>query len=88
MSNPPGTPKATKSPTVRTTYVGAAWGVAHYEALVSLTAEATLPEIAAAATQATWAARAADGQHLEAARVRGDGGRLIVVVRFSRRDET
>jgi hypothetical protein len=67
-------------------HVGGAWGFEHYEAVVLLKDAPTIAAIGAAGAHATLAAQAADGQHVDEARVLIDGGRLVLVVRFSRPD--
>ena len=87
MSNETRVPEAIMSAPARIKHVGGAWGFAHYEALVLVQDAPTIAEVDAAGAQATLAAHAADGQNIEEARVLISGGRLLVVVRFSRPDE-
>ena len=65
------------------THVAYAWGFEHYEASVRVADEPTLSEIVSAAERATAAARAANGERLEAPRLRCTGGHVRVVVAFS-----
>jgi hypothetical protein len=87
MSNDTRIPETSRSAPVRIRRVGGAWGFEHYEAVVFVQDAPTIAAIGAAGAQATLAAQAADGQRLEEARVLISGGRLLVVVRFSRPDE-
>lgn len=86
MSNDTRVPEVIRSVPAQIRHVGGAWGFEHYEALVRVKDAPTIAEIGAAGAQATLAAQAADGQNLEEARVLISGGRLLVVVRFSRPD--
>ena len=84
MSNETRIPDAAMFAPVRIRHVGGAWGFEHYEAVVLVQDPPTIAAIRAAGAHATLAAQAADGQHLEEARVLINGGRLVVVVRFAR----
>jgi hypothetical protein len=86
MSNETRGPETIRSVPPQIRHVGGAWGFEHYEAVVLLKDAPTIAAIGAAGAQATLAAQAADGQNLEEARVLISGGRLRVVVRFSRPD--
>ena len=84
MSNDTRVPEVIKFVPAQLRHVGGAWGFEHYEAVVRLGDAPTIAAICAASAHATLAAQAANGQHLEEARILVDGGRLIVVVRFAR----
>ncbi len=86
MSNDTRVPETIRSVPTQIRHVGGAWGFAHYESVVLLKDAPTIAAISAAGAQATLAAQAANGQNLEEARVLISGGRLLVVVRFSRPD--